>query len=115
MLKLSGVGEYRARTYIRAVDLPFFDSFSGSSLTYVVDYLYSAPSVWFDSSFGQGTFWKHFTMSTPPAYPSEDKKAPIFVDGGVLESGNESDSIDTIKALVIAGTNVDLVQNIVPS
>ncbi|KAK0102512.1 hypothetical protein ONS95_006126 [Cadophora gregata] len=40
-------------------------------------------------------------MSTPPTYPSEDKKGPLFADGGVLESGNESDSIDTIKALVI--------------
>lgn len=44
-------------------------------------------------------------MSTPPAYPSEDMKNPILVDGGVLESGNESDFIDTIKALVIEGTN----------
>lgn len=44
-------------------------------------------------------------MSTPPAYPTEDKKNPMLVDGGVLESGNESDSIDTIKALVIEGMN----------
>lgn len=43
-------------------------------------------------------------MSTSPAYIGEDKKDPVLANPGVLESGNESDSIDTITALVIEGT-----------
>lgn len=42
-------------------------------------------------------------MSTPSGYIVEDKKDPVLANAGVLESGNESDSIDTITALVIEG------------